>query len=520
MNIVVIIADQLRRDHLGFAGQVPVRTPHIDALAAGGHVFNRAYAANPVCMPNRATIMTGRWPSAHGLRTNGIPLDPDSDTFARALRRSGWRTSAVGKLHFQPMGYEYEDYQLDEIRAHLPDLWDAAVADRFGEGFVSWEDFDRHADGDVSMPDDYYGFDDVALVSGHGDRVSGNYVKWARERGFDPMTQAGRKRALSQFSGWNHVYESATPAALHPTTFVAEEASNRLEKFAADDKPFLLLISFPDPHHPFAPPAEYFHRHDPADMPMPASFHDSHDASPPHIREIISRRGVPDGDPMMLWSPTEEQYRHALAAELGSIEFIDDSVGRILGTIDRLGLADETLIVFTSDHGDVFGDHGLILKHFTHYEGVIQVPLIISGAGVGQGSHDNLVSSADIAPTLLDLAQAPPLYKAQGRSMRTIMDGDGAPWREAVLIEEDQPFGIGTLGGPVRIRTVVTQDLRLTRIAGSPRAELYDLGLDPGEQVNIAESPEAAELLARATSIMADELMSVADASVVPFHAA
>jgi len=223
---------------------------------------------------------------------------------------------------------------------------------------------------------------------------------------------------------------------------------------------------------------------------------------------------------MMLWSPTEEQYRHALAAELGSIEFIDDSVGRILDTIERLGIADETLIVFTSDHGDVFGDHGLILKHFTHYEGVIQVPLIISGAGVGQGSHDNLVSSADIAPTLLDLAQAPPLYKAQGRSMRTIMDEDGAPWREAVLIEEDQPFGIGALGGPVRIRTVVTRDLRLTRIAGSPCAELYDLGLDPGEQVNIAESPEAAQLLARATSIMADELMSVADASVVPFHAA
>jgi arylsulfatase A-like enzyme len=253
---------------------------------------------------------------------------------------------------------------------------------------------------------------------------------------------------------------------------------------------------------------------------MPASFNDDHQDSPAHIREIISRRGVPDVDPMMLWSPTEEQYRHALAAELGSIEFIDDSIGRILGTIDRLGIADDTVIVFTSDHGDVFGDHGLILKHFTHYEGAIQVPLIISGGAVGRGSHEDLVSSADIAPTLLDLAHAPVLPRAQGRSMRAIMDAEDAPWRSALLVEEDQPFGIGTLAGPVRIRTVVTHDLRLTRIAGSPSTELYDLSSDPGERLNLAGSTESAELLARATSIMVGELMAIADDSVVPFHAA
>ena len=130
------------------------------------------------------------------------------------------------------------------------------------------------------------------------------------------------------------------------------------------------------------------------------------------------------------------------------------------------------------------------------------------------------MSSADIAPTLLDLAQAPPLCRAQGRSLRPIMEENGAPWREAILIEEDQPFGIGTLEGPVRIRTVVTRDLRLTRIVGSRCTELFDLGLDPGEQVNIVDSPEAAELLSRATTLMLDELMSVADESVVPFHAA
>ena len=334
------------------------------------------------------------------------------------------------------------------------------------------------------------------------------------------MAQAGRRRALSAFEGWNHVYESATPAALHPTTYIAEEASRRIEGFAATIEPFLAFVSFPDPHHPFAPPAEYFHRHDPADMPVPESFFDDHGDSPEYIREIVSRRGTPDTDPMMLWSPTEEQFRHALAAELGSIEFIDDSIGRILETIDRLGIADDTVIVFTSDHGDVFGDHGLILKHFSHYRGVLEVPLIISGGGVGRGSHDELVSSADIAPTLLDLAQAPAMSASQGRSLRPLMERSTAPWRQALLVEEDQPFGIGSLAGPVRIRTVVGSDFRMTRIADSECLELYDHAADPGEQHNLAQSPEASALLARATAIMVEELMRVTDGSTVPFHAA
>ena len=520
MNIIVIIADQLRLDHLGFAGKVPVRTPNIDALAARGHQFNRTYVANPVCMPNRATIMTGQWPSAHGLRTNGLPLHPDSETFARALRRSGFATAAVGKLHFQPMGYGYEDYQLDQIKAAISDLWEQSVTGPFGEGFESWEDFDRHASDDVVIPPDYYGFDDVALVSGHGDRISGNYVAWARDRGFDPMTQAGRKNAKTRYAGWNHVYESSVPAALHVTSYVTEEAINRIESYAEAGDPFLLFVSYPDPHHPFAPPSEYFDRHKPEDMPLPESFADGHQTSPDYIREIVARRGSPDIDPMMVWAPTEDQFRHALAAELGSIEFIDESVGRILNSIQQLNLEDDTLIVFTSDHGDMFGDHGLILKHFTHYDAVIRVPLIMSGAGIGAGIHQELTSSADIAPTLVDLAGVGRMPRAQGQSLTSLMRGSDSHWREAVLVEEDQPYGLPNLPGPVRIRTVVTNGFRFTRVAGTSISELYDRGQDPLEMRNIAKDTHATELLADASACMVDELMRVVDDSQVPFRAA
>ncbi len=520
MNIVVIIADQLRVDHLGFAGKVPVRTPHIDSLVANGHVFDRTFVANPVCMPNRATIMTGQWPSAHGLRTNGLPLNPACDTFVRALRREGWRTSAVGKLHLQPMGYGFEEYQLDQIKAAMPDLWEASVKGPFGESFTSLEDFDRHANGDVEMPPDYYGFDDVALVSGHGDRASGNYVAWARERGFDPINQAGRKNAKSKYSGWSHIYESAVPVDLHPTTFITDMALARLDEFAANEDDFVLFVSYPDPHHPFAPPSEYFHRHDPADMPLPESFQDDHANSPQYVRDIIAKRGVPDIDLMMLWAPTEDQFRHALAAELGSIEFIDDSVGRIVESIASLGLTEDTVILFTSDHGDVFGDHGLLLKHFCHYDAAVRVPLIISGGGVGAGKHHELVSSTDIAPTLLDIAGAAPMAGVQGSSLVPLMNGDSNGWRRAILVEEDQPFGLPTLPGPVRLRTVITDALRYTRIAGTPISELYDLRADPVEMRNRAEDPAAAPLRETANAVMVDELMRVVDDSKVPFHAA
>jgi len=519
MNILVFVADQLRPDHLGFGGSLPVRTPHIDGIAASGHVFDRAYVANPVCMPNRATIMTGRWPSAHGLRTNGLPLDPGATTFVRTLRSEGWTTAAVGKLHLQPMGWPFEEFQLEEIKETMPALWEQAV-ERFGTDFVSWEDYERHAAGPVTLPPDYYGFDDVALTVGHGDRMSGNYVAWARERGWDPMTQTGAESSSDVYPAWQQVYESAVPAELHPTSYVTEQAVQRLERYAESGERFCLYVSFPDPHHPFAPPAEYWRRHDPASVCVPESFGDDHAASPDYIRQIVAQRGMPNEDPTMTWAPTEEQYRHALAAELGSIEFIDDSVGRILDALERLDLAGDTLVVFTADHGDVFGDHGLMLKHFTHYRGVVRVPLLFRGPGVVPRTCDALVSSADIASTVLDLVGVGPIAQSQGTTLAPVLRGGAARVREAVLIEEDQPFGLDGLPGPVRIRTVITDRLRLTEISGHGITELYDLQADPGERTNLAAEPAAAELLAEGRAAMLAEVLRIIDDSRVPFHAA
>lgn len=519
MNLLVFIADQLRPDHLGFEGTMPVRTPNIDELAATGHVFDRAYVANPVCMPNRATIMTGRWPSAHGLRTNGLPLDPGITTFPRVLRARGWQSSAVGKLHLQPMGWPFEEWQLAEIKERMPLLYERAVQGPFGADFWSWEDYQRHAEGEVRLPDDYYGFDDVALTVGHGDRISGNYLAWARAQGHDPLTMAGPQNSPQPSALWpTQTYQSAVPARLHPTWYVAQEAIARIKRFSQVDAPWLLLVSFPDPHHPFAPPAEYWGRHDPADMPLPASFADEHERSPAHIQRIVARRGIPDPDSTMTWAPTAEQFREALAAELGAVEFIDDCVGMVLQALTQSNQAPDTTIAFTSDHGDLFGDHGLLLKHFSHYQGVLRVPMVISRPGLGAGRHQHLVSSADLAPTLLDLAQAPGLPDAQGRSLVPLMNGDSVDWRSAVLVEEDQPFGLEGLPGPVRIRTVITSAARLTEVLDQDATECYDLGADPLELANLAGDGTAVEAQARRDLVQ--ELMRVVDDSRIPFDSA
>ena len=520
MNVLVIIADQLRRDHLGFGGNDIVRTPNLDRLAARSQNFAQAFVTNPVCMPNRASIMTGRWPSAHGLRTNGLPLDPHVPTFVRELKDAGYRTSAIGKIHLQPMGYPFEDFQLDEIKKAMPELWDRAVAGPYGEEFQSWEDFRLHRDGNVRMPSDYYGFDDVELTVGHGDQQAGAYVSWARERGWDPAAQSGAANALETFPGWNQIYASAVPASLHPNTFIAEQSIARLRQYAQAGQSFVMQVSFPDPHHPFAPPAEYFHRHSPTNMPLPRTFHDPLESAPAHIQQIAGDRGKPGQDWTLIWAPTDEQYRHALAAELGSVEFLDDVIGGILQELDQLGLSEDTLVIFTSDHGDVFGDHGLMLKHFTHYEGVLRVPLLLAVPQVPGEIHHELVSSADIAATVTDLCLDAAMPGAQGRSLSCLWTDEQRPWRQALLIEEDQPFAMPGLSVPVRIRTVLTPDLRYTRILNEPCDELFDRIRDADELRNLAGLDEAAALESQANRALATELMRIDDDSRIPYDAA
>ena len=220
--------------------------------------------------------------------------------------------------------------------------------------------------------------------------------------------------------------------------------------------------------------------------------------------------------PVAPFAPTEEQFREMAACEYGMIAMIDDGVGAVMAALERSGRADDTVIVFTSDHGDMFGDHGLMLKAAMHYEGCIRVPLVIAAPGCAAGVSRSLASTLDLPQTLLELAGVPAYHGMQGASLVPVLEDPGARVRDHVLVEEDQMFDMAGVGQPLRMRTLVTDDARLTLYQGSERGELFDLARDPRELVNLWDDGGAGALRAELALRLARAEMQVADTSPKP----
>lgn len=503
-NILVIVCDQLRADHTGFGGSSYIRTPNLDRLASGGRSFDRAYVANPICMPNRASLLTGRVPSAHGVVANNSSLAWTTNTFVRCLRAAGYRTALVGKADLQNgMRRDVEP----QVSGPAP------LGDPYDDGWDRWEDPKRYVTEPFADPDDFYGFDYLALTIGHGDMVGGHHLRWALGRGAqrEQLAARGAGHARKVSDHWWQVYQPWLPEELYSTTFVTEMTIEFIEHATAEGSPWFAECSFPDPHHPFTPPGRWFDRHDPADMPVPETFVDDLSGAPGHYERF--RRFNQPKMLVQMFGPTEEEYRDAAAAEAGAIEMIDDGVGRILAALDRTGAADDTVIVFTADHGEMFGDHGLMLKGMMQYEGCTRVPLVIAGPAVRTaGPTPSLASTLDLAPTLLDIAGVDGYGGMQGVSLTPVLTDPTAAARDAVYVEEDFPQADAfRFPVPSRARTVITQDARLTRYADTGEGELYDLDDDPLERVNRWAEPGSSARRRELTDRLTDALMAHAD---------
>ncbi|EGD54181.1 sulfatase family protein [Gordonia neofelifaecis] len=510
-NVVLIMADQLRADHVGFGGNTVVRTPNLDRIAERGARFDRAYVANPICMPNRASLLTSRVPSAHGTRFNGIPVDPDANTFVRQLRAGGYRTMLVGKAHFQNLGNR-PDFAAQLTAGDLPT---PGIDRRREPGWDRWEDVDLHSRELVEMPADYYGFDRVELALDHADYAGGHYEHWLRARGFDPANR-GVEHAKQVYAGWDQVYQPEMPEDCYPTAWVGERSAAMIAEAAADDAPFFIQCSFPDPHHPFSPPGRFYDMYDPDDIPLPDTFDDPHTDSWQRIRDMVAHRGEQRGSSMSAFAPSAEQFREAAAREYGAITFIDEAVGAIVEALESAGVLDDTVVVVTSDHGDMFGDHGLMLKMGLHYDGCVRVPLVFSGPGVAPSASRSLVSSLDVGPTILDLADVEQFQGMQGIGLTGLFDDSDRRVRSAVYIEEDQMFDAFRVGRPTQMRTAITADARITVLHGSDDGELYDLAQDPDEMHNRWHDPAFAELKARMLMTLMQAQMEHTDTTLRP----
>ncbi len=506
-NVLFIICDQLRADHLGFAGNSVVRTPHIDGIAESGTVFDRAYVNNPVCMPNRSTIMTGRMPSAHGVIFNDRSLDPNVTTFVGQLRDAGWRTSLIGKSHLQH----------GESRAAVVDFEKIpGVRSVFDEGWDTLEHQERYESGDPPDPDDFYGFDHIELTVGHGAFSGAHHYLWARHRGVShEILRSGLDPAAAipgRSEEWWQIHPAPYAEDAYSTAFVTERTIAAIEDAEAEDAPWMVWCSFPDPHHPLSPPEPWFSRHDPHEIDLPSTFDDPGHDWPQHI-SVIKEMG-PDmgghGQYVTPFGSTPAQTRAAIAATYGMIEGIDDGIGKILATVERLGATEDTIIIFTSDHGDMMGDHGLMLKGGMHFQGCLRVPLVVRAPGHASRRTGALAASIDLPHTVLDLCGVPEFHGMQGVSLTPLLDDEGISVRDHVLVEDDFPISEVLPLLPLKMRTLVTTGHRYTRDSGGHES-LYDLVADPDELTNLATNADDSAARNLMVDALVDAMMTADD---------
>jgi len=457
-NLLWIMTDQHRADCLGYMGHPAVQTPNLDRLASAGVVFENAFCQSPVCMASRASLFTGRYPAAVRVRGMGV-LPPSETTFPEVLRRRGFHTAAFGKVHFTP-----EQYTLQELRSDVPSL--------------DWRRYAKAA-GIPPIPEDpfkeNYGFETYV---GCEDILKGNFLAWLRERN---AALAARKPERWQADGPRDLFVSPYPSELHSSTFIAAQAADFIQAAAGGNVPWFTFCSFIAPHHPFEAPADQISRYDIKSIPLP-----------------LQKGGV---EPAFIPSPgstaidderyPEEIRRRIVLHYLASISLIDDGVGRLVSALERSAQMEDTMIVFTSDHGEFLGNHGLFRKPSLHYDETLRVPLLVrlpGGCAVRRRVR-SLVELTDVHPTLLGFLGIPVNDGVQGFDWSAGLRAGANIGREDIYADmfDIMPQRFGKRSGPyMAVQTLRTENWKLNiyPTAGSQYGQLFDLKNDPDESKN------------------------------------
>ncbi|MAS37423.1 MAG: hypothetical protein CL610_25715 [Anaerolineaceae bacterium] len=473
-NILMIFCDELRADALGCAGNPIVRTPNIDRLAQDGAMLTQCMITQPTCTPSRASILTGCYPSAVRSRMVGCITPDDPRFLPRVLAQNGYQTTSIGKLHLVP--------QRDEP---------AALQQALASG------------------SDYYGFQEVDLVDGHGDGCFGpQYDAWLNAQIPDWKQRRDQRQRLQP--GLD-CFSWELPPEVHSSNYIGARTVEWLQQHTGE-QPFFLHVSFPDPHYPFVVPEPYASMYNPADMPPPLPpVTESHDLPPlhhsvyrneqsEHVRDHVI--GTPPRD---YYDVTTADWQQVKSLYYGMTTLVDDNIGKILDTLESTGLAENTIVVFLSDHGDYLGDHGFYGKGLP-YDSVLRVPLIWRGLDVQAGQVvDSMASTLDIAPTLLAYAGIAEPEGTQGISMGPLLAGEVDTLRQAALTENDDDFV------PMRARTLTTTQWKLTRYVNQPHGELFDRVNDPNEMVNLWHHPDYQAIKQQVIASLLEAVMASID---------
>ena len=481
-NIVLITSDQHRWDCFGFEGR-RIRTPHLDRMAARGTRFSAAITPNLVCQPARASILTGLLPLTHGAYDNHVNLDPAvaRTGWARRLSDEGYRSHFIGKGHFgeDPAATPFGAPESREESAAFPDDW--------------------------SGP--YMGFDTVELmILGHWHDLlpcekpprGQHFERWFWKHGRKGEAWRLWAEDFGPAPGAAQTWFSKLPSLWHSTSWITDRTLAFLDSHDGE-APFCLWTSYPDPHHPFDCPEPWSRLHRAGEVDISRTHERDLDRRPWWHRASLEREPLGKTERARIlrreYSRIEPQTDHQLAEMTanyyGEISFVDDGVGRILQRLDALGLSENTLVVFTTDHGDLLGDHGLYLKGPTAYEGLLRVGMIAAGPGIPENNViAEPVSTLDLAATFYDYAGVERPGNLQSRSLRPLIENAGG--RDAAYSEWN--LHPSRTGVELRLRTVRTASAKLTLDLISGVGELYDLANDPDEMDNLYDDPAGATL--------------------------
>ncbi len=440
-NVVLIMADQLAAGWLPAYGHGVVRAPNLDRLAADGVTFEAAYCPSPLCAPSRAAMLTGRRASRISVFDNAAELPASVPTVAHHLRLAGYRTCLVGKMHFvgpdQLHGFE-QRLTTDVYPAGLdwtPD-WTRPVGDR-----LPW----YHSMESVLTPARVI----ASIQTDYDDEVA--------------------------FQAVRHVHQ------------LAREGTRR---------PFLLVVSFTNPHDPWEVPTPYWDLYDPEAIDLPAVGRLPLEQADPHSRRLREMAGI---DTV---APSDDQLRRVRHAYYAAISYVDDRIGAVLDALRLAGLDDDTIVVFTADHGEFLGERGLWYK-MSFLEPSARVPLIVRMPGAGEARRvPDPVSLLDLAPTVVEWAcgsEALDGLGFDGRSLRPALDGEEMPGPRCV-VSEYHAEGVNHPSAMVR------SGRHKLIVCGDDPDLLYDVETDPHELANLADQPQAAEVVDRLRAELAARL--------------
>lgn len=424
MNILLLMTDQHSKYHLGCYGDDVVRTPNLDRLAASGMRFDNAYCASPVCVPSRMSFMTARRPSANRVWNNNHVLRSDIPTWAHTLGIAGYETALIGRMHF------------------------VGIDHRHG--------FEKRPIGEYSAH--HPGAPRLGGV--HLDKLAG--------------TSGQSRRAVEVAGKGRTTYQAFDD-------MVTEKACEYLHEKAADrSRPFAAVAGFVLPHCPFAAPDDLFeYYYDRVDVPQPSA--EERAREPAAIRKFKQLRG--------LYPPLdEERIRVARAAYFGLCEYFDSLAGRVLDTLNETGLAEDTLVVYCSDHGEMAGEHGCWWKS-NYYEGSVGVPLVASLPGrIPAGTSSQAVCNLmDLGPTMIEAAGAQPLEGVDGVSLWPDLVGSPVQARSETFSEH-----VGQEGIPSRM--VRSGPWKYYKYHDTTPPVMFNLDDDPGEMNDLGADPRTSDV--------------------------